>query len=66
MGDRIKARRCELGLSQEELANRAGVSRVQISNLERGESKNIQSKTALAIAEALDTTAAWILFGISV
>ena len=66
MGDRIKARRCELGLSQEELSNRAGVSRVQISNLERGESKNIQSKTALAIAEALDTTAAWILFGISV
>lgn len=66
MGERIKARRCELGLSQEELANRAGVSRVQISNLERGESKNIQSKTALAIAEALDTTAAWILFGISV
>lgn len=66
MGERIKARRSELGLSQEELAKRAGVSRVQISNLERGESKNIQSKTALAIANALNTTAAWILFGISV
>lgn len=66
MGERIKARRSELGLSQEELAKRAGISRVQISNLERGESKNIQSKTALAIANALDTTAAWILFGISV
>lgn len=66
MGDRIRLRRCKLGLSQEELAKQAGVSRAQISNLERGKSKNIQSKTAIAIAEVLNTTVTWILFGVYV
>lgn len=56
MGDRIKARRCELGLSQEELANRAGMSRVQISNLERGVSQFATSKTIEKLAAALEVS----------
>lgn len=66
MGDRIKARRCELGLSQEELASRAGISRVQVSNLERGECKNAQGRTVMALAMALETTVDWLFFGTSV
>ena len=66
MGEKIKKRRMELGLSQEDLAKKAGVSRVQISNLERGECKNAHSKTLMALAVALETTVNWLFFGTSV
>lgn len=66
MGERIKQRRLELGISQGELSKRSGLSRVQISNLERGECKNAHSKTLMALAVALETTVNWLFFGTSV
>lgn len=66
MGERIKQRRMELGISQDELSKRSGLSRVQISNLERGECRNAHGKTVMALALALETTVDWLLFGASV
>ena len=54
MGERIKQRRMELGLSQEDLAKKAGVSRVQISNLERGASQFCTWKTMQKLSKALE------------
>lgn len=56
MGERIKARRCELGLSQEELANRAGLSRIEISNLERGATRFARWQTLLKLSKALEVS----------
>ena len=54
MGEKIKKRRMELGLSQEDLAKKAGVSRVQISNLERGASQFCTWKTMQKLSKALE------------
>ena len=51
--ERIKACRLQKGMTQEELAEASGVSRLAISNLERGKVSNAKSKTLYAIAEAL-------------
>ena len=56
MGDRIKARRFELGLSQEDLAKRSGLSRVEISNLERGATRFARWQTLLKLSEALEVS----------
>lgn len=51
-----KRRRLELGLSQEEIARKAGVSRASYNYLETRPKRNIHIGTALSIARALDTT----------
>ena len=51
-GKRIREERNKLGISQEELAERAGVHRTYIGMLERGE-KNITLKNIKKIAKAL-------------
>lgn len=50
---KIKERREEAGISQEELAKRAGVSRTIISGLESGTITTTTTKTIAKIAEAL-------------
>lgn len=61
IGDRIKARRVQLGLSQEELAARLGYkSRSTINKIELGVNDITQSKVS-AIAKALDTTSAYLM-----
>ena len=61
IGDRIKARRLHLGLSQEELAARLGYkSRSTINKIELGVNDITQSKVS-AIAKALDTTSAYLM-----
>ena len=40
-GDKVRRRRLEEGLSQEELANRAGISRNYLSEIERGVATNL-------------------------
>lgn len=61
IGDRIKYRREELGLSQDELARRLGYkSRSSINKIERDASGLPQSKIA-AIAKALHTTPSYIM-----
>lgn len=51
-GNKVRERRTELGLSQEELASRAGVHRTYIGMIERAE-KNITLENIEKIAKAL-------------
>ena len=56
MGIKIKERREELKMTQEELAQKSGVSRQTISSIETGKYENVLVGTLAAIAIALDTT----------
>ena len=59
---KIREAREAADMSQEELANKSGVSRTIISGLENGAIKNTSVKTLVAIAQALDTTVDAIFF----
>ncbi|MDD3925819.1 MAG: helix-turn-helix transcriptional regulator [bacterium] len=52
-GKRIREERLKLGISQEELAERAGLHRTYIGMIERGE-KNITLRNIEKIAKALN------------
>jgi len=52
-GNKVRERRTALGLSQEELAGRAGVHRTYIGMIERAE-KNITLENIEKIAKALE------------
>ena len=54
LGERLRARRLELGLTLAEVAERAGLSLPYVSNLERGRG-NPTTKALGAIAAALET-----------
>lgn len=56
MGLKIKERREELRMTQEELAAKSGLSRQTISSIETGKYDNVTVGTLAAIATALDTT----------
>lgn len=61
IGDRIRRRRIELGMSQEELAHRLGYkSRSSINKIEIGW-QNLKQKKIKAIADALQTTPEYIM-----
>lgn len=51
------------GWSQEKLAEMAGITRVTISNIERGKTTNVKASTLVGIADALGTTVGSIFFG---
>jgi two-component system, response regulator len=53
LGSALKKRRLHLGLSQEELANRAGLHRTYITDVERG-SRNPSLETIQKLARALE------------
>lgn len=56
MNNRIKTYRKKQGLTQTDLANRAGLNIRQIQKIENGEAqtKNVTLKTMQAIAQALN------------
>ena len=54
-GDAVRARREGLGLTQEELAGRAGIHRTYLSDVERG-GRNLSLVTIERLAAALDVT----------
>jgi transcriptional regulator with XRE-family HTH domain len=56
IGENIRARRKERGLSQEGLAKAVGLKRPSMSNIEKGR-QNILLHTFCEIVETLDTTA---------
>lgn len=56
MGFKIKERREALRMTQEELAQKSGVSRQTISSIETGKYENVLVGTLAAIATALGTT----------
>lgn len=52
LGTHVRAKREALGLSQEGLADRAGIHRTYIGSMERGE-RNVSLIILLAVAKAL-------------
>ena len=62
MGYKIREVREAKKMTQEELAQKSGVSRGTISALENGTERSVLSGTLRKIAEALDTTVAEIFF----
>lgn len=62
IGTRIKAVRKERGLSQQAVAEAAGINRLYLSRLERG-TENVSILTLVRIADALDTPARNLLCG---
>lgn len=58
MENKIKARRVEMGLSQDQLAEKSGVARTIISQLENSTRDVITSDTMLKLAKALECSAA--------
>jgi len=59
-GFAVKSRREELGLTQEEFAERAGIHRTYISDVERG-GRNIGLLNIERVADALDLSIAELL-----
>ncbi len=60
IGENIRAKRKELGLSQEGLAQAIGLKRPSMSNIEKGR-QNILLHTFCDIAETLNSTASALL-----
>lgn len=63
LSDRLIKVRQELGLTQQELADRAGVTRVAISKAEQGLTKSFNSDTLFDIAKALNVDPYWLQMG---
>lgn len=62
MGYKIKELREAMKMTQEDLAEKSGVSRGTISALENGIDRTTTSKTLVKLAQALDTTVDRIFF----
>lgn len=58
LGERVKARRKELRLTQKELASKSGVSQTTISDMERG--RNSGSREIAMLARALKVSSYWL------
>jgi transcriptional regulator with XRE-family HTH domain len=58
IGDRVRARREELKMSQEELGKRAGMKQPSIDKLEEGGKRG--TRKVQALAEALDVSPLWL------
>lgn len=56
LGDAIRARRQVLGMSQEALADAAGINRTHMGEVERGR-RNVSFMGVLKIAKAMDAEA---------
>lgn len=63
IGERIKMRRKELGLTADQVAERVGVNRATIYRYESDEIKSMGTETLVPLAAALRTTPAWLLMG---
>lgn len=64
LGERVRARRRELGVSQEDLGDLAGLHRTYVGHLERGEI-NPSLLNVLKVAAALDVDAGELIRGLS-
>jgi transcriptional regulator with XRE-family HTH domain len=62
VGRRVYVRRLWLGLSQQQLAARSGVSRNYVSAVERG-SQGLDAWRLWCLADALGGTVAWLITG---
>lgn len=62
-GQAVSARRKALGLSQEDLAHRAGLNRTYITDIERG-ARNIALRNIVKLADALGVAPGALLSGV--
>jgi transcriptional regulator with XRE-family HTH domain len=60
LGKAIRQRRDEFGISQEALADRSGINRTYVGDVERGE-RNVALVNIVVFAKALDLTASELL-----
>ena len=60
IGKRVRARRNERGLTQEQLAERAGISPAFVGHIERG-TRVLSVQTLYSLARALDCSADYLL-----
>lgn len=63
MGERIKNRRKEIGMTQQELAAAVGISRNSMSRIETSAVPNMTVYTAMRIAHALGITMDFLVYG---
>ena len=64
-GKAVRRRRRELDISQEELAERAGLHRTYISNIERGElNPSLENVERIAIALQMQISRLFIQYGV--
>ena len=61
LGERLRARRREVGYTQEQLAERAETTQAVIQKIENG--KSLRPRKIDHIAVALGVKAAWLMFG---
>lgn len=62
LGDRIKQRRTELGLTQDALSQKAGISKGFLSDLENSK-RNISADTLLDVAKELGLSLDYLMTG---
>jgi DNA-binding XRE family transcriptional regulator/predicted GIY-YIG superfamily endonuclease len=63
IGERIRAARLALSLTQQEVARLAGVEAPKICRIEKGGRTQITAESAVLIARALRTTVEWLVTG---
>lgn len=63
IGSRIRERRRELGLSQQQLGDRVKITKAAISAIESGKTKSPTPRTLFDISEALACSAEYLLNG---
>lgn len=63
IGQRVRKRRLELNLSQEALADKAGLHRTYVGSLERGE-RNVSARNLVRLAHALRVDPGELLRGL--
>ena len=61
LGERLRDKRRELGITQEELCAMANLSTTHLSNIENGNTK-VSMETAFRIAGALNTSVDYFLY----
>ncbi|WAW15241.1 helix-turn-helix domain-containing protein [Peptostreptococcus equinus] len=61
MGDRIKNKRLEMNLTQEELGNRIGVQRAAINKYESGQVENMKRTVIKNLANVFNVDPQWIM-----
>lgn len=63
LADRVTEQRIKLNITKAQLANKTGLTRGYISNLERGVTNNPNLDTIRSLCAAFNTTADYLLFG---
>lgn len=62
MENQVKRVREQLGLTQEDLSEKSGISRSVLANIENNRANNYTAKTMIAIADALNKRVDEIFF----